>query len=141
MEKIRTSCRRFLYRLKHDWLRFDDILLSICLILCLVWTYGSIASMSRNWELAKTLERKRYELAVLELEVETLELENAYYSSDEYAELSARAKLNKKLPGETLVYLPKNSSSAKNKHLSTLASAPVERSNLFEWLSFLFGIE
>ena len=141
METIRTACRRFLYRLKHDWFRFDNVLLTVCAVLCLAWTYGSIVSMSRNWELAQTLERKRRELAVLQLEVETLELENAYYASDEYAELSARAKLNKKLPGETLVYLPKNSSSAKNKHLSTLASAPVERSNLFEWLSFIFGIE
>jgi len=70
-----------------------------------------------------------------------MELENAYYRSDEYAELSARAKLNKQLDGENLVYLPENSETAKNKYKTddseTAASEP---SNFSGWMSFLFGV-
>ena len=139
MEKMKTRFRRFFYSMKHDWFNFDDIILIVAVILCIGWTYGAIMSMSRNWELSKNLEDKNYELAVLELEVESLELENQYYNSDEYKELSARAKLNKKNPGENVVYLPNNSEFAKNKHRTYIKETRPERSNFAEWIIFLFG--
>ena len=49
---------------------------------------------------------RRREKALLELEVETLELENEYYLSAEYQELAARKYQGKMLAGETMVYLP-----------------------------------
>lgn len=140
MEKLKTYLRQILYRMKHDWFHYENILLIVCFVLCLGWTYGSIEAMSRNWTLSEILSEKEHELAVLEIEVETAQLENQYYSSEEYAELSARAKLNKKLPGETLIYLPENSEYAKEKHRKTTEKVEKERSNLSEWLTFLFGI-
>lgn len=140
MEKFKTLARRFFYNIKHRWLVFDNLLPIICFSLCIFWTYGSITAMSRNWILAQTLADKQRELALITLEVETLELENDYYRSGEYAELSARAKLNKKLPGESLVYLPDSSDYAKNKHSKVSDDAYSEPSNLSQWLSFLFGI-
>lgn len=137
---MKTCLRQIIYRAKHDWFRYENILLIVCLVLCLSWTYGSIEAMSRNWTLSKILSDKEYELKVLEIEVGTTELENQYYSSEEYAELSARAKLNKKLPGETLVYLPDNSDYAKEKHTEEEKESEPEHSNLSEWLAFLFGI-
>lgn len=140
MEKLKTKIRRFLYVLKNDWLRLDNVILAAAIVFCLAWTYGAIMSMSRNWELAQILAEKKYELKIAELEVENLELENKYYSSDEYKELSARAKMNKKLPGENLVYLPKNSDYAKNKHKEVAEKKMVEKSNLAQWLAFLLGV-
>ena len=139
MEKLRTKLRRFFYFLKHKWLSFDNVVLSLAIFFCLIWTYAAINSMARNWMLAENLAKKQYELTILELEVENLNLENQYYSSAEYQELSLRSKMNKKLAGETMVYLPSNSDYAKNKHQNTHQSTPPTKSNLSQWLSFLLG--
>ncbi len=99
--------------------------------------------MSRNWSLAEELASKQREKALLELEVETLELENDYYLSDEYQELAARKYQGKMLAGETMVYLPDNSELAKNKYKTVATEenlATETRSNFEQWLSFLFGI-
>ena len=102
MEKIKTWFRKLGYKIKHGWINFDNIILLVALIFCLSWTWGSISAMSRNWELAERVESGKRELALLQLEVETLELENEYYKSEEYQEISAREKQNKMLSGETM---------------------------------------
>lgn len=138
----RTKIRRFLYKLKHDLISFDGIAFGIVIILTLAWTWGAISSLSRNWQLAQMVESKKRELAVMRLEVENSELENAYYKSAEYQELAARVKQNKLIDGETLVYLPDNSESAKAKHQqSTIATEVADTtvpSNFSQWLAFLF---
>lgn len=143
MSELMTKIRRFRYKLKHEWLTFDHLVLFSAIVFCLAWTCGSISSMSRNWSLAQSLANREREKALLELEVETLELENEYYLSDEYQELAARKYQNKKLPGETMVYLPANSDTAKNKHATSTDesnTATVAMSNFEQWLKFLFGI-
>lgn len=144
MTELRTKARRFQYWLKHDLLVFDNVILLIALVFCLIWTWGSITSMTRNWGLAQELMSRQREKALLELEVETLELENEYYLSDEYQELAARRYQGKMLPGETMVYLPTNSDTAKNKHHDTAGTigsiAENKYSNFEQWMMFLFGI-
>lgn len=143
MSDIKTKIRQKKYWLKRDVLVFDNVVLFIAIALCLAWTWGSISAMTRNWSLAQEIASRKRELALLELEVETLELENEYYSSTEYQELAARKYQNKMLPGETMVYLPKNSTAAINKHSTVDASASsdssLETSNVKQWLNFLFG--
>lgn len=140
MQKLRTSLRKFVYNLKHSFFTFENVSLVIAIILCLGWTYGAINSMSRSWQLTKKLQEKKYELKILGLEIENLKLENIYYSSEEYQELSARQKLNKKLEGETMVYLPKNSEEAKTKHQKMEKTEKTSSDNVSEWLEFLLGI-
>ena len=140
MQSLRTKLRRFYFRLKHDYFSFDNIVFFVAIIMCFFWTYSSIDAMSRNWELSQQLATKRRELALLQLEVDTMELENLYYSSPEYQELSARIHKNKLLDGETLIYLPENSEEAKNKYKTSSAVAEIaEPSNFSKWMSFLFG--
>ncbi|MBQ3430522.1 hypothetical protein IJG20_00210 [Candidatus Saccharibacteria bacterium] len=140
MQKLKTRLRRFYYRIKHDYFSFDNVVFFIAVILCLFWTYSSISAMSRNWELSQKITTKRRELELLHLEIETIELENDYYRSAEYQELSARAKEDKKLEGENLVYLPENSETAKNKYKSSPENeTAAEPSNFSQWMSFLFG--
>ena len=98
--------------------------------------------MTRNWYLEQRLVSKRQELALLQLEIDALELENRYYASDEYQELVARAKRNKLLDGESLVYLPENSDYARSKHteiVTTEEETTEEPSNFEQWFSFIFG--
>ncbi len=136
--------RQAKYRFKNEWLTIENVAFVIAIAACLLWTWGSISSMSRNWSLAQELLSKQREKALLELEVETLELENDYYHSTEYQELAARKYQNKMLPGETMVILPDNSESARTKHAGTLGSTSNtlvnEMSNFEQWMKFLFGV-
>lgn len=144
MSGIKTRARKTGYWIKHDLLIFDNVVLIIAFIFCLIWTWGSISSMSRNWSLAQELMNHQREKALLELEVETLELENDYYLSAEYQELAARKYQNKMLAGETMVYLPANSEQAKHKHdarPTTTINNTEEMSNFAQWMAFLFGIK
>ncbi len=144
MSELRTRLRKAQYWFTHDFLVFERVILIVAVIFCLAWTWGSIDAMTRNWSLAQELMSRQRERAVLELEVETLELENEYYQSYEYQELAARKYQGKMLPGETMIYLPDNSEAAINKHKTsetddtTLATTAM--TNLEQWLAFLFGI-
>ena len=109
--------------------------------LCLIWTWGAISAMSRNWELEQRLIARQNELSLLQLEIESLELENQYYASEEYQELAARDLRNKIADGETLIYLPANSDFAKHKHENIIVKEEAEEPTNFEqWMSFIFGM-
>ncbi len=144
MTELKTKARKAKYWLKRDFFVFDNVLIFIAIVLCLLWTWGTIGSLSRNWALAQELISRQRERALLELEVETLELENEYYHSAEYQELAARKYQGRKLPGETMIYLPSNSEAAKTKHVAdVVASSPKtkEMSNFEQWMAFLFGMK
>ena len=143
MSELGNRARKIRYRFKHEWLAPENLVLAGAAVVCLVCTWGAINSMTRNWELAQDLMNRQREKALLELEVETLELENAYYLSEEYQELAARKYQGKMLPGETMVYLPENSEKAKTKHLDTDYQSSEDSftnmSNFEQWMKFLFG--
>lgn len=139
MNKIKTIFRRLRYKLKHDFLTIENVVLIGAIVLCLVWTYQSVAAMSRNWELSEKLTAERKALELLNIEVETAELENEYYKSNEYQELMARRQLDKKLPGENMVVMPENSDTAKNKHKEVVEEKEEQNySNFEKWILYLF---
>lgn len=137
---IKDGVRHIKYKLRHDFLSIENVALILAIVLCLMWTYQSIAAMSRNWELSETLTREKTELQLLDIEVETLSLENDYYQTPEYQELMARKLLDKQLPGEKMVVLPENSEAARSKHQVVPPAAPEspELSNLEQWIQYLF---
>ncbi len=139
--KAEAKMRRASYKMTHDYFSFENVVLAIAVALCISWTWRAISSMSRNWELAQRLATREKDLALSTLEVGNLEAENEYYKTAEYQELAARRQQNKKLSGETLIYLPNNTDAAKTKHATI--TVPVEEedppTNLEQWLSFLFG--
>lgn len=139
MNKLQGAWRRLKYRWKHDFLTVENVVLIVAILLCLVWTYQSVAAMSRNWELSERLTAERKSLELLNLEVETAELQNEYYQTDEYQELMARRNLDKQASGEKMVVMPENSEAAKLKHRE-VAQEKEERqmSNFEKWMAYLF---
>lgn len=139
MNAIKTKLRRLSYKMKHDFLTVENIVLLLAIILCLVCTYQSIVSMSRNWELSERLTAEKRELELLNVEVEAAELENQYYASDEYQELIARKSLDKQMEGENMVVLPENTEAAKNKHQQKKTMVQEKTySNFEKWMLYLF---
>ena len=127
--------------MKHDFLTVENVVLAIAIVLCLTWTYQTIAAMSRNWELSERLTEERKKLELISVEVEAAELQNEYYKSNEYQELIARRNLDKKLEGENMVVMPENSEEAKNKHKNETKATTIEEpeySNFEKWMMYLF---
>ena len=139
MNNIKTKFRRLGYQLRHDILAIENVVLILAITLCFTWTYQSILAMSRNWELSERLTTERKNLELLTLEVESAELENEYYKTEEYQELMARKHFDKKFTGEQMLVLPENSESAKSKHVQA-NTAPKDRSyqNIEKWFLYLF---
>ena len=139
MNGIKGKFRRLRYRMKHDVFVVENVVLMVAVFLCLMWTYQSIAAMSRNWELSERLTAEKKELELLSIEVETAELENEYYKTEEYQELMARKYLDKKNPDENMVVMPENSEVAKNKHNVEEKAEEVKKySNVEKWMMYLF---
>lgn len=139
MNKLKTFFRRLKFRMKHDFFTAPNMILVFAIALCVVWTYQSVVAMSRNWELSERLAAERKELDLAKVEVETMELENEYFKSDEYQELLARKYLDKMAPGEKMVILPENTEEAKSRFRDTEVEAKErEYSNFEKWMMFLF---
>ena len=137
-EELKTRIRRLSYYSKKDIFTFTNIATAVALIFAAGCIYSTVTATTRNWQLEQKLSNLRLEKARLELEVDTLELEQNYYNTDEYLEIMARSKDGKMLEGETMVVLPKNSEKAINKY-ADIDKAEQKRSNFKEWLDFLFG--
>ena len=136
-----TRLRRFRYKLRHEYFTAPNIILVLSIVLCLNWTYRSVEAMSRNWELSERLNSAKKTLELKKVEIETAELENEYYKTEEYQELMARKFANKQLDGEKMVYMPENSEGAKNKHADEEVSAKDEKkeySHFEQWMMYLW---
>ena len=138
MDKIKTKLRRVKYYTKKDYLTVHNIAAAAALILGLVFTYNAITATTRNWQLEQKLKEITLQSEKLKLEVETLQLEQKYYDTDEYKEIMAREKQGMMLEGETMVILPDNTETAKTKYFE-IDEPQKKRTNLDEWLDFLFG--
>ena len=136
---VKDSVRRTKFKLKRDFFTLENIVLLLAIVLCLVWTYQSIAAMSRNWKLSETLITEKKDLELLGVEVEAAELENEYYKTNEYQELMARRILDKKLEGENMVVIPENSEVVKDKRKVTkVEKTEKDYSNFEKWMMYLF---
>jgi cell division protein FtsB len=119
---------------KH--LTLNNIVLIIALVLALSWAWSTINVLSKNYDLERQVEQARLDMEIMKLQNENLVLEQTYYKTNEYLELSARKLLNKAQPGEHLVILPQT----ENDTPTTPTATPVvEKSNFEQWVDFLFG--
>lgn len=134
---IKPHLRRLLYRLRHDFLTLNNIVITVAVFIALNWIWNSVSVMQQNYELQQLVDSKKYQVALETLHVETLELESKYYETLEYQELAVRERLGKGLPGERVVIVPSTDTATDD--TSTPRSTPPPASNFQEWVNFLFG--
>lgn len=136
---VKDKWRRTKFKMKHDFFTVENVVLILAIVMCLVWAYQSIEAMTRNWELSERLVTGKRELELVKMEVETAELENEYYKTNEYQEIIARKTLDKQYNGENMVVLPENSDEAKNKHKKEATNIiKKEYTNSEKWMRYLF---
>jgi hypothetical protein len=138
VQKIKTKIRQIRYKAKNEFFTFSHVIFVIILIAFVWWTTRALSAMNRNWVLQQRLGEKKVEKTRLEIEVETLKLEQEYLKSEEYQEYMARSKQNRMSEGETMVILPKNSEAAKNKYKEPDTETR-QKSNFELWLDFWFS--
>ncbi len=112
----------------------------------LLVTWSGVKVLQTNYELEKKMAELSHRNNIQKLENENLKLENSYYESDQYLELTARRQFNKALPGERVYIVPQ--SVAMNKTIDAPKDqASKEQSkdaknrynqNIDDWIDFLF---
>ncbi len=114
----------------HFW-TVSRLVLMVVIAAVAVWMAMVIQVLNNNYKLQRQVDNAKLDSQMLELENQNLRLEQLYYRTDEYMELSARSLLGKALPGEHLVVLPRVSHASKAKRSG---GAVVTKSNFDQWL-------
>jgi cell division protein FtsB len=115
--------------------------LFIALLIGFSWMWSTVEAIQRNFKLQQQVDAMSQQNAVQELENKSQALQNKYYQSPEYMELSARERLNKSAPGEHVIILPQNTvKPAPESDIAVVTEEPITaRSNFAQWMYFLFG--
>jgi len=115
-------------------------------VLAIAWSGAK--TVQNNYELQKKISALGQQNAVLSLENSNTYLQNQYYKTDQYLELSARQNLGLAAPGEQVMLVPRQTalkyvdpsldqSSQKTQTAADTRSKPVK--NLEAWRDFLLG--
>lgn len=120
----------------HDFWTPQRIIMAVVVVAVIIWIVSTIQVLNNNYNLQRQVDNANLDNQITELKNENLKLEQMYYQTDEYKELSARALLGRAQPGEHLVILPRveHTDDAESSGVAT-----VDKSNLDQWLDFLFG--
>lgn len=143
--KIKTAINRAIYKIKHEFITLDNVVIIVALIISAGFVWGSLNMMQRNYKLQKNLSDRSRELVLAQLDTENAQLEQKYYQTNEYKELAVRDYLGLVTSGESVLILPDNSdeveslASEEESASNTSSTSYDEGSNFSQWLNFLLG--
>ncbi len=116
-------------------------------VLVLLATWSGVRVIETNYDLQKQITQIDQQNTLQKLQNSNLKLQNEYYNSDTYLELTARKQFGKAAPGEKLFLVPKSVALAKAKEspkddAQQAQTTPSKQSkyqqNLQAWMNFLF---
>ena len=137
--------KRLVYRIRHEYLTMNNVVLAVAAIIAISWSFASVQAVQRNYQLQRDVDDKRRQLALTELQADTLAYEQRYYKSREYQALEAKSRLGLAEPGEKVLILPPNTATAKaidagNQPQGVATPAqPLAPPPFQQWMNFLFG--
>ena len=131
------NLKHLAYRAR-PYLRLNNLTLLIAVFVAVSWLFGTVSTLQKNFVLQQEVDSLDQQVEIAQIETVTLGFQQQYFRSNEYLELQARAKLNKALPGEKVVLLPKPPAVPvpTEQPLTPGIAAP---SNFDQWMRFLFG--
>lgn len=122
-------------------IRFTGQVVFAGIVLLISWS--GVKTIQTNYELQKQISTIKQQNAVRELENKNLELQNQYYNTDEYLELSARRNFGLGKPGEKELLVPQSVAYAYAPEVaSSKASAEAKSthtSNFQAWVNFFLN--
>jgi cell division protein FtsL len=132
------------YILQFRDVRAAGLLLFLIVVLLISWS--GIKVIDTNYTLQKEISRLEQETQVADLENRNIELENQYYETNQYLEISARQNFGLAAPGETVINVPEHVALAHTVKLAdeeqaevvkTKAKQPAYQRNFQAWINFL----
>ena len=134
LNDLKTKTRRAKYYFSNDILTLSNIIMVSVIFISVIWVWGNIAAMEKNYAIQKKLELKQRQALIDEISYKTLEYEQKYLKSSEYQELAVREKLGLAMPGEHVLILSKYPEEQKERRTEAQKT-----SNFTQWINFLFG--
>ena len=134
LNDLKAKARRAKYYFSNDILTLSNIIMVSVIFISVIWVWGNIAAMEKNYAIQKKLELKQRQALIDEISYKTLEYEQKYLKSSEYQELAVREKLGLAMSGERVLILSKYPEEQKERRAETLKT-----SNFTQWINFLFG--
>ena len=137
--------QRLIYTIRHRFMTMNNIVLAVAAVIAVSWALSSVQAVQRNYELQRTVDDKKRQEKLIELQADNLQFEQNYYKSNEYLTLEAKRRLGLAEPGEKVLVLPPNSAAVQAEDKAeTTASAPVPSETVppppfTQWMNFLFG--
>ncbi len=124
----------------HD-IRVVGLLLFGVVVLLVSWS--GVKTIDSNYRLQKQISALHQENSLQELSNQNLKLQNNYYKTDQYLELSARQNFGLAAPGETELIVPKAVAMAHTidldkaaKNGSASSELPFWEQNFRSWVNF-----
>ena len=134
LNDLKAKTRRLKYYFSNDILTLSNIIMVSVIFISVIWVWGNITAMEKNYAIQKKLELKQRQALIDEISYKTLEYEQKYLKSSEYQELAVREKLGLAMPGEHVLILSKYPEEQKERRTEALKT-----SNFTQWINFLFG--
>jgi len=127
-------------------LRLRDVRVAgqaIFIVIVLLVSWSGVKSIDTNYALQKQIAQLQQQNTVEQLQNNNQKLQNDYYNSDQYLELSARQNFGLAAPGETELIVPKDIALSYTTPLPTPATtkdinndAPFYERNIQAWVDF-----
>jgi cell division protein FtsB len=122
--------------------RFVGQMLFLVIVLLISWS--GVKVIQTNYSLQKQISVLKQQNSLQKLQDENLALQNQYYNSNQYLELSARQNFGLAAPGEKEVIVPRQVAFNYTVNLPSLTSAtispkskqPAYQSNFESWVNF-----
>jgi cell division protein FtsB len=144
---IQNKIDRYSARLQAYVLTLRDIRnvgLLVFTVIVLLISWSGIKTIQTNYGLQKQISQLNQENQVQSLENTNQHLQNQYYSTNQYLEITARQNLGLGAPGETELLVPKNVALAHTVKMPESASVkagvpnqPLWQRNFEAWMNFL----
>ncbi len=144
LEKIKNLVKNPVWRNVRD-VRFLGFMVFGVMVLLASWS--GVTVIETNYELQKQIAQLGQQNEVQQLTNTNLKLQNEYYNTDTFLELTARKQFGKGAPGEKLLLVPRDVALAHAKQLpepKTQAETkqannqPTYQKNFNAWMNFLF---
>jgi cell division protein FtsB len=114
----------------------------IFVVIVLLISWSGVKAIDANYALKKQISTLQQQNTIQQLENNNQKLQNQYYDSQQYLELSARQDFSLGAPGETELIVPKNVALSYTVPVPKTLSAkpapalPFYEQNLKDWLDF-----
>jgi len=116
----------------------------VFIVMILLISWSGVKAIQANYELQKQVSEVAAQNELQRLENSNMELQNEYYKSSQYLEVTARQNFGLAKPGETVLLVPKEVAMANTVDLDksekteeTAKDRPFWQENFEAWVDFL----